>query len=190
MPVAFGGRREVMDAPAPTGPVIRRAPSGNPIAMAAGFACLRLRLPERSGAAGVHETLTELTNQLAQGLLDAARGALCDEFGALLIIDEVMTASRVGAGRRSGYYGVEPDLTCLGKSSAADGAFGGRREVMDARATGPVRRAPSGNPTRRLASPPERSGAAGVHETLTERPTSWRKACWTRRVTPGSAGGQ
>ncbi len=72
MPVgAFGGRREVMDALAPTGPVYQAGTlSGNPIAMAAGFACLN-----EVAQPGVHETLTELTNQLAQGLLDAARDA-------------------------------------------------------------------------------------------------------------------
>ncbi len=45
--------------------------------------------------------------------------ALCDEFGALLIIDEVMTGFRVGAGRARDYYGVVPDLTVWVKSSAA-----------------------------------------------------------------------
>ena len=81
MPVgAFGGRREVMDALAPTGPVYQAGTlSGNPIAMAAGFACL-----SEVAQPGVHETLTELTNQLAQGLLDAARDA-----GIPLVVNNV-----------------------------------------------------------------------------------------------------
>ena len=81
MPVgAFGGRREVMDALAPTGPVYQAGTlSGNPIAMAAGFACLN-----EVAQPGVHETLTELTNQLAQGLLDAARDA-----GIPLVVNNV-----------------------------------------------------------------------------------------------------
>ena len=78
--------------------------------------------------------------------------ALCDEFGALLIIDEVMTGFRVALAGAQAYYGVEPDLTCLGKIIGGGmpvGAFGGRREVMDALApTGPVYQAGtlSGNP--------------------------------------------
>ena len=81
MPVgAFGGRREVMDALAPTGPVYQAGTlSGNPIAMAAGFACL-----SEVAQPGVHETLTELTNQLADGLLNAAR-----ETGIPLVVNNV-----------------------------------------------------------------------------------------------------
>ncbi|AVG75851.1 glutamate-1-semialdehyde 2,1-aminomutase [Pantoea ananatis] len=78
--------------------------------------------------------------------------ALCDEFGALLIIDEVMTGFRVALGGAQEYYNVKPDLTCLGKIIGGGmpvGAFGGRREVMEALApTGPVYQAGtlSGNP--------------------------------------------
>ena len=68
--------------------------------------------------------------------------ALCDKYGALLIIDEVMTGFRVALAGAQSYYGVEPDLTCLGKIIGGGmpvGAFGGRRDVMDALApTGPV----------------------------------------------------
>ena len=72
--------REVMAALAPTGPVYQAGTlSGNPIAMAAGFACLN-----EVAQPGVHETLTELTNQLAQGLLDAARDA-----GIPLVVNNV-----------------------------------------------------------------------------------------------------
>ena len=53
--------------------------SGNPIAMAAGFACL-----SEVAQPGVHETLTDLTNQLSQGLLDAAR-----EAGIPLVVNNV-----------------------------------------------------------------------------------------------------
>ncbi|WP_034912433.1 glutamate-1-semialdehyde 2,1-aminomutase [Erwinia sp. 9145] len=78
--------------------------------------------------------------------------ALCDEFGALLIIDEVMTGFRVALAGAQAHYGVKPDLTCLGKIIGGGmpvGAFGGRREVMAALApTGPVYQAGtlSGNP--------------------------------------------
>lgn len=78
--------------------------------------------------------------------------ALCDEFGALFIIDEVMTGFRVALAGAQAHYGVKPDLTCLGKIIGGGmpvGAFGGRREVMAALApTGPVYQAGtlSGNP--------------------------------------------
>ena len=102
--------------------------------------------------------------------------ALCDEFGALLIIDEVMTGFRVALAGAQSYYGVEPDLTCLGKIIGGGmpvGAFGGRREVMDALApTGPVYQAGtlSGNPIAMAAGFACLSEVAqpGVHETLTE----------------------
>lgn len=59
---------------------------------------------------------------------------LCDEFGALLIFDEVVTGFRVGLGGAQGYFGVTPDLTVLGKCIAGGfpgaGGIGGRREVM------------------------------------------------------------
>ena len=78
--------------------------------------------------------------------------ALCDEFGALFIIDEVMTGFRVALAGAQAHYGVKPDLTCLGKIIGGGmpvGAFGGRRDVMEALApTGPVYQAGtlSGNP--------------------------------------------
>lgn len=58
----------------------------------------------------------------------------CTEHGALLIFDEVMTGFRVGRGSAQGVYGVEPDLTTLGKIIGGGmpvGAFGGKREVME-----------------------------------------------------------
>ena len=105
--------------------------------------------------------------------------ALCDEFGALLIIDEVMTGFRVALGGAQEYYNVRPDLTCLGKIIGGGmpvGAFGGRREVMDALApTGPVYQAGtlSGNPIAMAAGFACLTQIAqpGTHQTLTERTT-------------------
>lgn len=60
--------------------------------------------------------------------------ALCDEFGALMIFDEVVTGFRVGMGGAQAYFGVLPDLTVLGKCLTGGypmaGAIGGRKEVM------------------------------------------------------------
>ncbi|WP_017348508.1 glutamate-1-semialdehyde 2,1-aminomutase [Pantoea sp. A4] len=109
------------------------------------------------------------------GFLQGLR-ALCDEFGALLIIDEVMTGFRVALGGAQAHYGVTPDLTCLGKIIGGGmpvGAFGGRREVMEALApTGPVYQAGtlSGNPIAMAAGFACLSQIAqpGTHQTLTE----------------------
>ena len=76
----------------------------------------------------------------------------CDGFGALLILDEVITGFRLGRGGAQELYGVTPDLTMLGKVVGGGfplAAFGGRAEVMEHLApVGPVYQAGtlSGNP--------------------------------------------
>jgi glutamate-1-semialdehyde aminotransferase len=65
---------------------------------------------------------------------------LCDEFGALLIFDEVVTGFRIGMGGAQGYFDVKPDLTVFGKCIAGGypmaGGVGGRREVIMSFAAG------------------------------------------------------
>jgi len=65
---------------------------------------------------------------------------LCQEFGALLIFDEVVTGFRLGLGGAQGYFDVQPDLTVFGKCVAggypAAGGLGGRAEVMATLAAG------------------------------------------------------
>jgi glutamate-1-semialdehyde 2,1-aminomutase len=65
---------------------------------------------------------------------NAAVRALCDEFGALLIFDEVVTGFRVGLGGAQGYFDVRPDLTVFGKCITGGypmaGGVGGREDVM------------------------------------------------------------
>lgn len=60
--------------------------------------------------------------------------ALCDEFGALLIFDEVVTGFRIGMGGAQAYFGVTPDITVLGKCLTGGypmaGAIGGKKEIM------------------------------------------------------------
>ncbi|RFU62569.1 glutamate-1-semialdehyde 2,1-aminomutase [Bacillus sp. V59.32b] len=54
--------------------------------------------------------------------------------GSLLIFDEVMTGFRVGYNCAQGYFGVDPDITCLGKVIGGGlpvGAFGGKKEIME-----------------------------------------------------------
>ncbi|WP_180554372.1 glutamate-1-semialdehyde 2,1-aminomutase [Staphylococcus haemolyticus] len=67
------------------------------------------------------------------GFLQGLR-EITNDYGALLIFDEVMTGFRVGYNCAQGYFGVTPDLTCLGKVIGGGlpvGAFGGRKEIMD-----------------------------------------------------------
>ena len=68
-----------------------------------------------------------------EGFLQGLR-AICDEYGALLIFDEVITGFRLAADGAQGFFGVQPDLTTFGKIIGAGmpvGAYGGRREVME-----------------------------------------------------------
>ncbi len=77
---------------------------------------------------------------------------ICDEYGTVLIFDEVMTGFRVALGGAQSYYQVTPDLTTLGKVIGGGmpvGAFGGKRSIMEYCAPlGPVYQAGtlSGNP--------------------------------------------
>lgn len=86
-----------------------------------------------------------------EGFLEGLR-EITTEHGALLIFDEVMTGFRVGYNCAQGYFGVIPDLTCLGKVIGGGlpvGAFGGRKDIMEHIApSGPVYQAGtlSGNP--------------------------------------------
>jgi len=85
------------------------------------------------------------------GFLEAIR-TQCDKSGAVFIIDEVMTGFRVSLTGAQGHYGVEADLTCLGKVMGGGmpvGAFGGKKAIMSQIAPlGPVYQAGtlSGNP--------------------------------------------
>ncbi|KXG11498.1 Glutamate-1-semialdehyde 2,1-aminomutase [Anoxybacillus sp. P3H1B] len=82
-----------------------------------------------------------------QGLRD-----ITNEYGALLIFDEVMTGFRVDYHCAQGYFGIIPDLTCLGKVIGGGlpvGAYGGKAEIMERIApSGPIYQAGtlSGNP--------------------------------------------
>jgi glutamate-1-semialdehyde 2,1-aminomutase len=87
----------------------------------------------------------------AQGFLEALREET-KKYDVVLIFDEVMTGSRVSKGGAQAYYGIAPDLTCLGKVIGGGlpvGAYGGKREIMSMVAPeGPVYQAGtlSGNP--------------------------------------------
>jgi glutamate-1-semialdehyde 2,1-aminomutase len=85
------------------------------------------------------------------GFLETLR-KLTGKSGIVLIFDEVMTGFRVSFGGAQAYYGIRPDMTCLGKVIGGGlpvGAYGGRKEIMDMISPeGPVYQAGtlSGNP--------------------------------------------
>jgi glutamate-1-semialdehyde 2,1-aminomutase len=107
----------------------------------------------------------------SQDFLPILRGE-CIKHGALLIFDEVMTGFRLARGGAQEIYGINPDLTALGKVIGGGlpvGAFGGRAEVMDQLSPdGPVYQAGtlSGNPLAMAA------GLAQLHEL--ERIDGWK----------------
>jgi glutamate-1-semialdehyde 2,1-aminomutase len=77
---------------------------------------------------------------------------LCAEYGALFILDEVMTGFRVDPGGAQAHWGLDPDITCLGKVIGGGlpvGAYAGKRAIMETVApAGPMYQAGtlSGNP--------------------------------------------
>ena len=85
------------------------------------------------------------------GFLETLR-EVCDQSGAVLILDEVMTGFRVALGGAQAHFNIKPDLTTLGKVIGGGmpvGAFGGKKEIMQKIAPlGPVYQAGtlSGNP--------------------------------------------
>ena len=121
----------------------------------------------------------------AAGFLEALRDA-CSASGAVLIFDEVMTGFRVAKGGAQALFGIEPDLTTLGKvvgGGMPAAAFGGRAEIMASIAPdGPVYQAGtlSGNPVAMAAglATLELIDAPGFYEHLGER---------TKQLTDGLA---
>ena len=104
-------------------------------------------------AALIVEPVTGNTNCILPepGFLEGLRD-ICNQYGTVLIFDEVMTGFRVALGGAQSVYNVTPDLTMLGKVIGGGmpvGAFGGKAEIMDYLSPdGPVYHAGtlSGNP--------------------------------------------
>ncbi len=107
---------------------------------------------------------------------------ITNDYGTLLIFDEVMTGFRLARGGAQELFGVTPDLTCLGKIIGGGlpvGAFGGRREIMDQIApSGPVYQAGtlSGNPLAMAAglATLRAVGQPGFYDRLEELGSRWR----------------
>ena len=112
----------------------------------------------------------------APGFLEALREA-CSNSGAVLIFDEVMTGFRVAKGGAQALFGIEPDMTTLGKvvgGGMPAAAFGGRADIMASLAPdGPVYQAGtlSGNPVAMAAglATLELIDEPGFYEKLGER---------------------
>lgn len=156
----------------------------------ADFAKHTITLPYNNLAA-VEETLKDVGDQVAciivepvagnmncvppvKGFLEGLR-ALCDQYGVVLIFDEVMTGFRVALGSAQGLYGITPDLTTFGKVIGGGmpvAAFGGKRDIMEFIAPlGPVYQAGtlSGNPLAMAAGLKtlELISRPGFHDELT-----------------------
>ncbi len=141
----------------------------------------------------VRETFAELGEEIAAIIVEPVAGnmncippqpgfleglrAVCDEYGAVLIFDEVMTGFRVALGGAQQHYKVDPDLTTLGKIVGGGmpvGAFGGKRAIMESIAPlGPVYQAGtlSGNPVAMAAGIKTLSliSVPGFHDVLARR---------------------
>ena len=112
------------------------------------------------------------------GFLETLREQ-CTAAGAVLILDEVMTGFRVAKGGAQSLFGIEPDLTTLGKivgGGMPAAAFGGRADIMASISPdGPVYQAGtlSGNPVAMAAglATLELIDEPGFYEALTERTT-------------------
>lgn len=110
------------------------------------------------------------------GFLEALR-EVTDACGSVLIFDEVMTGFRVALGGAQAYYGITPDLTCLGKIVGGGmpvGAFGGKQEIMSKLSPlGPVYQAGTlaGNPLAMAAGLTllNKIRAPRFHQQLTEK---------------------
>ncbi len=131
------------------------------------IAALTISVPYNDLAA-VHRAVQKHPKQIAAIIVEPVAGnmgvvlprpefleglrQLCNQEGMVLIFDEVITGFRVAWGGAQALYGVQPDLTCLGKIIGGGlpvGAYGGRRDLMAQMApSGPIYQAGtlSGNP--------------------------------------------
>ena len=111
-----------------------------------------------------------------EGFLQGVR-RITEKYGALLIFDEVMTGFRVSYGGAQGFFGIDPDLTCLGKVIGGGlpvGAYGGKRRFMEQISpSGPIYQAGtlSGNPLAMNAGLATLKvlQQSGVHEALQQK---------------------
>lgn len=148
---------------------------------------------EYNNADAVRECFAELGDRIAAVIVEPVAGNMncvlpeagfletlreqCDQSGAVLIFDEVMSGFRVALGGAQQYFNVKPDLTTLGKVIGGGmpvGAFGGRADIMDYLSpVGPVYQAGTlaGNPVAMAAGLAvlNQIDQPGVYQQLTDR---------------------
>jgi glutamate-1-semialdehyde 2,1-aminomutase len=127
------------------------------------------------------------------GFLETLR-TLTERYNIVLIFDEVMTGFRVSYGGAQSYYGIKPDMTCLGKVIGGGlpvGAYGGRKEIMSmVSPEGPVYQAGtlSGNPLAMTAGITTLKVLTkkGTYETLEQRASLLEKGLFEASRKAGS----
>lgn len=127
------------------------------------------------------------------GFLETLR-TLTERYNIVLIFDEVMTGFRVSYGGAQSYYGIKPDMTCLGKVIGGGlpvGAYGGRKEIMSmVSPEGPVYQAGtlSGNPLAMTAGITTLKVLTkkGTYETLEKRASQLEKGLFEASRKAGS----
>ncbi|PTY38794.1 glutamate-1-semialdehyde-2,1-aminomutase [Saccharospirillum sp. MSK14-1] len=151
---------------------------------------------EYNNADAVRDCFAELGDRIAAVIVEPVAGNMncvlpeagfletlreqCDQSGAVLIFDEVMSGFRVALGGAQQYFNVKPDLTTLGKVIGGGmpvGAFGGRADIMDHLSPiGPVYQAGTlaGNPVAMAAGLAvlNQIDQPGVYQQLTDRTTA------------------
>ena len=161
--------------------------------------------------AQVRETFAEIGSEIACIIVEPVAGNMncippvpgfleglrevCDQYGSVLIFDEVMTGFRVALGGAQAHYGIKPDLTALGKVIGGGmpvGAFGGKQEIMSRLSPlGPVYQAGtlSGNPIAMAAGLKtlELISAPGFYDQLSAKVTTLMTGLKERAAAAGIA---
>jgi len=161
--------------------------------------------------AQVRETFAEIGSEIACIIVEPVAGNMncippvpgfleglrevCDQYGSVLIFDEVMTGFRVALGGAQAHYGIKPDLTALGKVIGGGmpvGAFGGKQEIMSRLSPlGPVYQAGtlSGNPIAMAAGLKtlELISAPGFYDQLAAKVTTLMTGLKERAAAAGIA---
>jgi glutamate-1-semialdehyde 2,1-aminomutase len=202
----YHGHSDSLLVKAGSGALTQGVPSsaGVPAALAA----LTLTLPYNDSEA-VRQIFADLGDKIAGIIVEPVAGnmncvppethflatlrAVCDQYGSVLIFDEVMTGFRVALGGAQALYQIKPDLTTLGKVIGGGmpvGAFGGSRKIMEHIAPlGSVYQAGtlSGNPIAMAAGLKtlELISTAGFYENLTAKTEKFVQAMQERATEAG-----
>jgi glutamate-1-semialdehyde 2,1-aminomutase len=148
-----GGHDAVLVSVKPPGPKVGSARHPKPLPVGHGIPDGSVEdtlVAQWNDIQSVRETLERNENQVAAVILEpvmmnvgviaprdgfiAELRALCDEFGCLLVFDEVKTGAKLAWGGAQEWFKVKPDVVCLAKAIGGGlplGAFGARREIMN-----------------------------------------------------------